>query len=310
MEEKRRMEESVDAMGSTWTLVLYGRDERHMGAAIRAAFEELGRIERRLSIYRPDSEWSRINRLASTAPVEVSSETLDLLQQCQRYSEASEGAFDITVGPLMELWGFHGGPPRVPRPEDRAAALSRAGFGGIHLDPTSRTVRFGLPGMKIDPGGIGKGYAIDRVVVQLAGFGIRSALVAASRSSIFGLGTPPESERGWPVEIRDPVSPRRTLAEVFLCDTAISTSGTAEKRFWSGRRIYSHLMDPRTGEPAQGNQQASVIASRATDSEAWAKPCFIQSSEWTRTHLPEGMHAFVCEDAGAPTCTWIPCPPA
>jgi len=131
--------------------------------------------------------------------------------------------------------------------------------------------------MEINPGGIGKGYAVDRMVEILRRKGIERALVMASSSSIYGLGAPPDEARGWKVDIRHPQRPREHSAtEVFLKDLSLSSSGGYAQRFVADGRTFSHIMDPRTGYPAQGMLLVSVTAPRTIDSEAWAKPCFIQ----------------------------------
>jgi thiamine biosynthesis lipoprotein len=296
-------------MGTTWTIILYGGDERESAAALSLAFDELGRIEGFLSIHRPESELSRVNSLASSTSVALSPELLELLVRCGHYFQMSEGAFDITVGPLMEAWSLRRGGGRSPAREDLADAVSRTGFKHLHLDPFRRSVRFGRPGMQIDPGGIGKGYAADRLAEQLIAAGFDVALIAASRSTILGLGSPPRSRAGWPVDIMHPTARSRAIAEASLRDRALSTSGSLEKGFWSGGRCYSHLIDPRTGEPATGSLQVSVLAPRAIDSEVWTKPCLIHGREWAARHLPAGVHALFCEAGEDGPCDWIPFPP-
>ena len=136
--------------------------------------------------------------------------------------------------------------------------------------------------MELDPGGIGKGYAVDRMVDVLRQQGFQIALVAGSDSTIYGMGAPPTEPKGWRVGIKDPRNPRRTVAEVFLKDMSLSTSGSYEKFFREKGRTYAHIMDPRTGYPAPGSGSVSVIAPRTIDSEAWAKPYFINGLLWTR----------------------------
>ncbi len=182
-----RLERSFDAMGTTYTVVAYGEDRYAMDSAIEETYEEVRRLDRLLSNYRQDSEWSLVNREAARRPVEVSQELFDLLAKCLEYSRQSEGAFDITVGPLMKVWGFYRGDGRVPHRAEIRAALARIGWRKIVLDPAARTVRFTAP-VEIDPGGIGKGYAVDRMAAILRARGIRSALISAGRSSIYGIG--------------------------------------------------------------------------------------------------------------------------
>src|SRR5689334_20280731 len=172
-----RLEASADAMGSTYSLVLYGEDRSRLEAVSEEAFEEVRRLDRMLSNYRPGSEWSEVNRHAAERPVKVSAELFQLLSACVEYSRESEGAFDISVGPLMKVWGFYKGTGHLPHKPEILAALTRVGYRHMQLDAASHTVRFDRPGVEMDPGGIGKGYAVDRMVAVLRKMGIRSALV-------------------------------------------------------------------------------------------------------------------------------------
>jgi thiamine biosynthesis lipoprotein len=157
--------------------------------------------------------------------------------------------------------------------------------------------------VQLDPGGIGKGYAVDRMVAVLKGHGVNIALVSASGSSIYGMGAPPTDANGWRIPIRAPEDPSRSAAEVFLKDMSISTSGSYEKFFWAEGRTYSHLLDPRTGYPAQGTAAVSVLAPRTIDGEAWTKPYFINGLVWTAAHKRPEFRVFFCEARKA--CRWI-----
>lgn len=300
-----RYESSVDAMGSTFSIAAWGSDRGNLAAAVESALEEARRLDRMLSNYRPDSEWSAVNRNAANGGVIVSQELFDLLGACVRYSELSEGTFDITVGPLMRVWGFYRGSGRMPHRSEVRAALARTGYQNLALEPKSRTVSFRKKGLEIDPGGIGKGYAVDKMASILRTAGVSGALINAGGSSMYGLNTPPDEPRGWAVVIRDPRYPDRHRAELFLKNESMSTSGNYEKFFRVGNRIYSHIMDPRTGFPAQGMYSVSVLAPRCIDSEAWTKPIYIQGRQWAAKHLPTGFRAFLCEDRGEAQCAWL-----
>jgi FAD:protein FMN transferase len=300
-----RLESSVVAMGSAYSVVVYGEDRTRMEEAVDAAFAEVQRLDEMLSNYKPDSELSEINREAGQHPVAVTQEMFDLLAACVEYSRQSEGAFDITVGPLMKVWGFYKGTGRLPHRAEILGAMERVGYRNIVLDATHRTVGFAKEGVELDPGGIGKGYAVDRMVEVLKQYGIQSALVSASGSSIYGLGAPP-GEKGWKVEIRDPKNEKKSVAEVYLKDDSMSTSGNYEKFFRAEGRIYSHIMDPRTGWPAQGVLSVSAITPRTIDSEAWTKPLFVNGRAWAMKHKPAFLRAFYCEDTPEQTCAWLP----
>jgi len=290
-----RVETNVPAMGGTFSIIAYGADSTALRSATEAAAEEARRLDEVMSNYVPTSEWSEINREASQHPVRVSEEMFNLIADCLRYSKESEGAFDITVGPLMKVWGFYKGSGHLPHRAEVRTALAHIGYQNVELNRANHSVRFLRSAMNIDPGGIGKGYAVDRMINILKEYGVKSALISAARSSIYALGTPP-GEPGWRAQIRDPKDGSKVATEVLLHDESMSTSGNYEKFFMAEGQLYSHIMDPRTGFPAQGMIQVSVITPRCIDSEAWTKPVYIQGRRWAANHLPKGFRAYVCED--------------
>ncbi len=301
-----RLELTEEAMGSSFSLVLFGPDRPSLESAAAAAFAEAHRLDRLLSNYLAESEWSAMNREAASRPVRVTQELFALLSDCLEYSRMSDGAFDITVGPLMKVWGFYKGEGSLPSPKEIKDALNRVGYRHVQLDPGPRTVRFAHHGMDLDPGGIGKGYAVDRMVAVLKQAGVRIALVSASGSSIYGLGAPPDEPHGWPITIRTPQDQSAAAAHVVLMNMSLSTSGSYEKFFWAEGRTYSHIIDPRTGYPVHGTSAVSVLAPRTIDSEAWTKPFFINGRAWTSAHKPAGFRVFFCDDRPQTTCDWLP----
>lgn len=300
-----RYESSVDAMGSTFSIAAWGRDRNSLTATVEAALDEARRLDRLLSNYRPESEWSQINRNAASREVPVSQELFDLLAACMQYSQLSQGAFDITVGPLMRVWGFYKGSGHMPHRAQIRTALARTGYKNIVLNPSTRTIQFANNGLELDPGGIGKGHAVDKMAEILKAGGVSSALINAGGSSMYAFGAPPDESRGWQVVIRDPKDANRQVAELFLKNQSMSTSGSYEKFFRVGKRVYSHIMDPRTGFPAPGMYSVSIVAPRTIDSEAWTKPTYINGRRWAANHLPSDFRAFLCEDRGEAQCAWL-----
>jgi thiamine biosynthesis lipoprotein len=292
-------------MGSIYSVELYGRDQAKLEDAADAALEEAKRLDDLLSNYKPESEWSLINQRAARGPLQISPEMFQLLSACQEYSRQSEGAFDISVGPLMKVWGFYKGTGHLPHAAEVAAAMTRVGYRHVHLDARARTIEFDRAGIELDPGGIGKGYAVDRMVEVLKGKGIGIALVAGSGSSIYGMGAPPSMAQGWPVDIRDPWNHEKTAVTVYLKDMSMSTSGSYEKFFRAEGKTYAHIMDPRTGYPAQGSVAVSVVTPRTIDSEAWAKPYFINGRRWAAQHKPKDFRVYFCEDRRDQPCAWL-----
>lgn len=302
--ELLRVEGSADAMGTAFSIVAYGEDRAHLESAVAQGLEEARRLDQMLSNYKPASEWSEMNRLAADGPVHVSSELFQLLAACVEYSRASEGAFDISVGPLMKVWGFYKGSGHLPHRAEVRGALNFVGYRNILLDARTETVRFARRGVELDPGGIGKGYAVDRIVQILKDNGLQHALVSGGGSSIYAIGAPP-NEKGWKVDIKNPRNPSDSVESVYLKDESISTSGSYEKFFYAEGRMYSHIMDPRTGYPAEGMLSTSVIAPKTIDSEAWGKPYYILGRQWAAKHKRKDFRIFFCEARPGTQCEWL-----
>lgn len=298
-----RLAHGIYCMGTSFDIVGYGAQREQLESAIAGALTEAKRLEELLSNYRPESELSRVNRLSTQDCMILSSELFQFLSLCCAYSLSSEGAFDITVGPLMKAWGFYKGTGKVPRPEEVIQALAKVGHTNINLDEEKMTVRLAKEGVELDPGGIGKGFAVDKMVEVLRNHEVNSALIIAGGSTIYGLGTPP-NKPGWEVTIKDPRQPSKVAETLSLKDEAISTSGNLEKFFWADGKIWGHILDPRTGYPATGTLSVSVIAPRSVDSEAWTKPYYINGRLWTEKHKPDHFRVFYCEDQ-ASTYAWI-----
>jgi thiamine biosynthesis lipoprotein len=304
-----RLESSRQAMGTAFLVTAYGPDRVKLEAGVEAALEEAARLDHLLSNYKPQSEWSMVNREAAKGPVRVSKELFDLLSACQKYSELSEGTFDITVGPLMRSWGFFKGDGRYPHRSEIRVAMAGVGYRNLILDSNNQTVRFRRADTEIDPGGIGKGYAVDRMAQILREAGIASAFISAGASSLYAIGAPPGKE-GWHVTIAHPKYKDRNVAELYLRDEAMATSGSAEKHFAVGGEIYSHIMDPRTGYPARGMLSVSLISKSGIDTEAWAKPLYILGRQWASQHKPKGMRVLFCPEGPKgqrweTTCEWL-----
>jgi thiamine biosynthesis lipoprotein len=271
-------------MGCTATVRACGPDAAALPAIVGEALDEIDRVDRLMSHYRRDSPLSRLNREAANGPVEVEPELLDFLAECLRWSRESDGAFDVTVGPLMKAWGFFRDEGRVPADDELARALDVVGYRHVVLDRRAGTVRFDRPGVELDLGGIGKGYAVDRAVELLRRKGISSALVNLGGSSVYGLGGPPGRD-AWEVGIADPTAPGKTARTVRLRDRALSVSGGYERFFEKGGVTYSHIMDPRTGRPVQGVLSVAVLTGSATAGDALDDVLFVLGPEEGRPHV-------------------------
>ena len=272
------------SMACAYAIVAYGEDAGALPPILGAAFDEVDRIDRLMSHYKPESPLSRLNRDAAAGPVVVTPELFDFIAECLRYSRESDGAFDITVGPLMKTWGFFRGGGHLPSAPEIEDVRGRIGYAHVVLDARARTIRFDRPGIELDLGGIAKGYAVDRVVELLRREHVAAALVSAGGSTIFALGAPPGRE-AWDVDIQDPVDTGRVALTVHLKDRALSVSGTSEKSFERDGIVYSHIMDPRTGRPVQGVLSVAVLAATGTAGDALDDALFVQGVERSRAYL-------------------------
>lgn len=261
-------------MGTLCEVRIFHADAGLAARAASAALDEMQRVDRLLSNYDPASELSAMNRDAGRAPFRASEELFAFVRRCRDHVAGTGGAFDPTVGPLVRAWGFFTPRPAKPSDEAIAAARARVGFDKVRLNDADRTVSFAVPDLEIDPGGIGKGYAVDRAVGVLRRSGIAVAMVSAGGSTIYAMGAPPDRE-AWRLAIGDPSNAERPIRYVRLRDAAVSTSGVSQKFVVVNGRRYSHIFDPRTAEPLGGMCQASVVASNATDSDALTKGALI-----------------------------------
>jgi thiamine biosynthesis lipoprotein len=286
-------------MATRFELVLYGENARALRAAGEDALGEIRRLEAQLSPFRPSSEIAHVNARAWHEPVRVTPSLMRLLQQAEQLSAETGGAFDITIGPLMRLWGFRGGGGRMPEPEELAAARARVGMQHVHLDAKEFTVRFAREGVSLDLGAIGKGYAIEQAVDLLREGGVTSALLHGGASTAYGLGKPPQGD-AWLVAVENPetkqsppaaaagespnsntgayriltVQGREGLPEtepfatIPLRDESLSLSGIWGRYFEAQGRTLGHIIDPRTGEPANRAVMSAVVLPSATETDA------------------------------------------
>lgn len=287
--EQQLHRQSRRVMGSLAEIQAYAEDADLANRAMTAALDEMQRVDRLLSNYVPDTELSRMNAQAATAPFHASEELYDFVKSCRRYYDETHGTFDPTMGPIARAWGFLTPHPSKPTPAAAGTARARAGFAKVRLDDARRSISYDVEGMEIDPGGIGKGYSADRAAAVLRRFGISSALVSAGGSTIYALGRPPDRD-GWKIAVRDPARQATSLRIVKLRDNAISTSGVTEKSVVADGHRYGHIIDPRNGEPAEGMCQVSVVARDATGSDAYTKAAFLLSRE-ALTRLFRGRRA-------------------
>ena len=255
----------------------YGRDRDKAIAAMDDAFKEMQRIERAFSKFDENSEVSNINRSAGLGKIGISKEVFNLTQDSIYYSQISGGAFDITVAPLMDIWGFVRRHKAIPNKEAIDNALKSVGYKEIELDSKESSIRFLNKGTKMDFGGIAKGYAVDRAKDVLVSHGIKDGLINLG-GNMFALGSA-YGKKSWKIGVQDPRNKGRLLKSFELTDRAISTSGNYERFFEIGGKRYSHIINPVTGEPCQGIISVTVVADSAEKADALSTAIFVMGAE-------------------------------
>ena len=261
-------------MGTAIRVELWHEEPTMGEAAMDAVMEEMHRIDRAMSPFKPESDLSRLNREAAKAPVPISKEMFELITRSIEFSELSEGAFDITFASVGCMFDYRNG--IKPTAEKIAAALPGIDYRHIRLDRRQRTIKFARDGVQIDLGGIAKGHAVDNCVALLKARGVKEALVIAGGDSRV-LGD--KRGRPWMIGIRDPRRKDTMVAMIPLMDSAISTSGDYERYFEADGVRYHHILDPRTGISATGVRSVTIVGPDATTTEGISKSVFIMGPE-------------------------------
>ena len=255
----------------------YSCDKDRAVVAIDAAFKEIERIEKVFSKFDENSEVSKINKLAGLEKVDVNREVFSLIERSVYYSEISGGAFDITVAPLMEVWGFVFRHRSIPDEEAIKNALKGVGYKNIELDAKGLSLKFLNKETKIDFGWIAKGYAVDRAKDILVSQGIKNGLINLG-GNIFALGNAPE-KKSWEIGVYDPRNKGKLLHSFELTNKSISTSGNYERFFEIEGKRYSHIMNPFTGKPCQGIISVTIVADSAEQADALSTAIFVMGEE-------------------------------
>lgn len=248
-------------MGTPCRVLFYARDVDEAERARRAAFAELAGVDERMSDYREQSEVSLLSRRSGSGPIPVSEPLFRVLWAAERFSELSGGAFDVTVGPVVELWRKARREARLPDPQELREALERTGWRKLVLDPSARTARLERPGMRLDLGGIAKGYACDRALEALARLGIRRAMVDTGGG--MALGDPPPGRAGWRIQVAD-----RSENVLILAGCGVATSGDWERYVEIDGVRYSHIVDPSTGLGLTSRILVTVVAPDGMSADA------------------------------------------
>ena len=279
--------------------VLLPADAPAAVAVARQALDHAERLERAWSIFRDDSHLTRINQTAADGPVALDAELAALLDRCRELGAATGGAFDITSTPLSRCWRLLQRDGRVPSPEAIAQARACTGLELVEVradEPTAVTIQFARPGVELNLGAIGKGYAVGRIAAYLREAGVGQALVSAGDSSVEAVGAPPG---GWSIALRG-MEPHTRLR---LRHGAMATSGASEQGFEHEGVRLGHVLDPRTGWPARGVSRVSVVASDAADADALATAFLVGGPALAAHYLAEHdeiLAVFTLDDSSRP----------
>jgi len=276
----RPVEFRTKTMGTWATLTIVTADSAAVADLAYRSLLALHHVDSLMSNWTQTSDVARINRMAAKEVIEVHPEVALVVALAGRITRESDGAMDITVEPLVRLWGFLGGPRRVPAQDEITKALASVGPDKMRFDPVRKTIRFTNPNTKIDLGGIAKGYAVDVVAGGLDRAGTTDALVDLSGNMV-ALGNAAGKD-GWAVGVRDPSGERPYLGTIHLHGDAISTSGNYEQFVDVDGKRYGHIIDPRTGWPAQGLASVTVVSKSAALCDAWDTGLFVLGSEKAR----------------------------
>jgi thiamine biosynthesis lipoprotein len=275
-----RFEFESKHMGTTFRIVLYAADKDTAKKAADAAFARVAQLEDVMSDYKPTSELMRLCQAFATKvgePVKVSDDLFAVLSKAVELSERSDGAFDVTVGPVVQLWRHARRTQELPDPKELAAAREKVGYRMVKLDAAKKTVQLTTSGMQLDLGGIGKGFAADAALKLLRDqHAVTRALVAASGD--ITCGDPPPGRNAWAVDIA-PVAKGQKPRPLHLANAAVSTSGDLEQFVVIGGVRYSHVLDPRTGLGLTGRRSVTVIARDGTTADSMTKAVSILPPE-------------------------------
>lgn len=235
-------------------------------SAIDMAFSAMRDIDDKVSIYNVHSEISNVNQNAGLSEVKVSDDTFNILERAYKLSQLTDGAFDVSIGSIVSLWGFGTTKNKIPSDNEIAEKLPLINYEKIILDHTNKTVKLADKGMKVDLGAIAVGYAVDKAVNVLKEKGVKNALVNGG-GEIYAFGSPPKKS-AWRVGIQHPRKPNAILGTIDLKDKAISTSGDYESYFEVNGKRYCHILNPKTGKPVENIMSVTVVADNTTDADA------------------------------------------
>lgn len=267
----------VKLMGSRFDITISAKSESEAEAYIDTAIIEITRIENVISEWRPTTLVSQINQNAGIKPVEVTKELFDLTERALQFSKMTDGAFDISFASMDKVWKFDGSMTALPSEESVKKSVEKVGYKNIILDKANSTIFLKLTGMKIGFGSIGKGYAADKTKELLVSKGVIAGIVNAS-GDMNTWGTQPDG-KPWTIGITNPINNNKVFATFPLTNSAIVTSGNYEKFVMLEGKRYSHIIDPRTGYPANGLSSVTVFATSAELANGFSTSIMVMGKE-------------------------------
>jgi len=276
--ELERFEYVETHMGSPFKILLYSTDEAAARSASRAAYDRIAALDAVLSDYDPDSELSRLSASAGGPPVPVGPDLFDVLERSKLWYDRTGGLLDPTIAPVGRLWRRARRERKLPEDARLQEALALVGFDKMALDAGARTVRLARPGMKLDVGGVAKGYAAQAAIDVLRAQGVDRALVAGAGDIV--VSGPPPGADGWTIGVAS-LEPSKTPPEIYLSikDAATSTSGDAERFVVIDGRRYSHIIDPKTGRAIEDRASVTVVAPDGTTADVLETTAYMLGPE-------------------------------
>ena len=290
----------TQAMACAWNVIMNPGPVEQVKKA-SDAFEVVHDVETLLTVYRAESEISQVNFHAAERPIAVSQELYDFLDRARRLSLETNGAFDPATGALLRLWRAARREGRIPTQPEIDDALLSAGVAKVEFNAEARTIRFPRPGFAFDLGAIGKGHGVDRAVESLRQSGMTDFLVHGGYSSVYGAGDH-LGQGGWPVALKNPLFLEGSYATVLLQDKGLGTSGSNVQYFRHEGRRYGHILDPRTGWPAEGLLSVTVLAPTTAEADAISTALYVMglepAVEWCQRHPEIGAILVPTPSAG------------
>ena len=263
---------------------LYGKPG-NLKSAFEAIYQKVAEVDEICNIYKPESELSRLNKSAYEKPFACGELLWSVLCESKKYYELSGGAFDISAAPLMKLWGFYRKRKTLPSPEEVADAKTHIGLNKVIFDPKNKTIHFTVPGMRLDLGGIAKGFAVDLAANIAKEHNVTIGLINLSGNA-YCFPDPFPGKKRYTIGVRNPMHKSAICGKVELLDQSVATSGDYERYVIINGRHYAHIMDPRTGDPVENMLSVTVITSSATAADALSTSVFINGAKFA-----EKIHA-------------------